>query len=59
MTNYIFTKCLNIADPNDVFTTAQLQEEVTTVINLVMATTTPEACVDYCTKIHLVTNSSM
>ncbi len=51
--------CFNIVDPNEVFTAAQLQEEVTTIINLVMATTTPKACVDYCAKRHLVANSSM
>ncbi len=50
---------MNIVDPNDVFTATQLQEEVTTVINLVMATTTPEACVDYCAKRCLVANRSM
>ncbi len=49
----------NIVDPNEVFTTAQLWEEVTTVISLVMATTTPEACVDYSAKRGLVANSSM
>ncbi len=49
---------MNTVNPNDVFTAVQLREEVTTVINPVMATTTPKACVDYCTKKHLVANSS-
>ena len=49
----------NIVDPNEVFTAAQLREEVTTVISLVMATTTPKACVDYCAKRRLIANSSM